>query len=268
MKSVRYVVGLVLSVVAPILFVPTLYTLTKVGNCGDVGEQVCPPGTATHVVLMVVSIILAVVGAILTLGFGLLFSAIAGGVEVLVKGSGTAAHITGPALIAGPVLLVVIGLIGSSASDKREAALEQFKARATRVPGAVILITDTGVSINDNPRVVLTVEYPDGDGAPVRIERKQVVSRLSLPRLGDPATVWYDPSGAQEAVFELVDASADPDAATTTADADLGFAAVTDSVPEPATGLIASLERLSVLHREGALSDEEFAIAKRRLLGA
>lgn len=263
-KAWRYVIGLVLCAVAPILFVPTLYSLTSVGDCGDVGEQACPAGTATHIVVIMLASVLVVVGGILTMGTGIFLTVIVGGIEVLVYGHGTVAHIVGPSLIGFPVLLVVVGLIGARGNAKREAALEQFRARAVRVPGIVASITDTGVTINEDPKVALGIEYTREDGAPGRIERKQLVSRLNLPRVGDPVTVSYDPTGVEEAVFEFPDAAASAAEALATA----RTAGVTDAVPEPASGLIASLERLSALHREGALTDDEFASAKRRLLGA
>lgn len=258
-KAWRYVIGLVLCAVAPILFVPTLYSLVQTGNCGDVGEQTCPAGTGTHIVVIMLASILVVAGAILTTGAGIFLTVIVGGIEVLVHGHGTVAYIVGPSLIGFPVLLVLVGLIGARGNARRAAELEQFMARAVQVPGIVASITDTGVTINEDPRVALGIEYTREDGAPGRIERKQLVSRLNLPRVGDRVTVRYDPTGVKEAVFEFPN-TAEPSAA--------GNAGVTDAVPEPASGLIASLERLAVLHREGALTDDEFASAKRRLLGA
>lgn len=263
-KAWRYVIGLVLSAVAPILFVPTLYSLVHTGNCGDVGEQACPAGTGTHIAMIMLASVIVVVGGILTTGAGLFLTVIVGGIEVLVYGHGTVAYIVGPSLIGFPVLLVLVGLIGARGNAKRAAELEQFVARAVRVPGVVASITDTGVTINEDPRVVLGVEYTREDGAPGRIQRKQLVSRLNVPRVGDPVTVSYDPSGVEEAVFEFPDAAASAAEAVATA----RTSDVTDAVPEPASGLIASLERLSALHREGALTDDEFAGAKRLLLGA
>lgn len=262
-KAVRYVVGLIACAVAPILFVPELYRLVQTGDCGGGGggggEQACPAGTATHVWVLVLAMLVLVVGAILTLGVGVLLSAVLGGVEVLADGSGTSAHILGPALIGVPILLAVLGVLATIGSNKRRAELAQFKARATQVPGTIVSITDTGVLINDDPRVEIAVQYPDGSGGTARIERKMVVSRVSLPRVGDPANVWYDPSGAQKPVFELADLAA--------AHAAAGPGSVADATPEPVSGLTASLERLSALHREGALTDDEFTTAKRRLLG-
>ena len=70
----------------------------------------------------------------------------------------------------------------------------RFMQRATMVAGTVTALTDTGVTINDNPEAAVTVTYARGDGTTAQLETVQVVPRLEIPRRGDPATVWYDPS--------------------------------------------------------------------------
>jgi hypothetical protein len=60
--------------------------------------------------------------------------------------------------------------------------------------GTVTALRDTGTTINDNPQAAITITYSRADGTTAQVETTQVLSRLEIPRRGDPATVWYDPS--------------------------------------------------------------------------
>jgi hypothetical protein len=68
---------------------------------------------------------------------------------------------------------------------------------------AVVLnVADTGVTINDNPRVKLTLQVqPEGD-APFQAEKKVTVSRVDIPRPGDHMWVRYDPADPSEIEFD------------------------------------------------------------------
>src|SRR5687768_7197817 len=59
--------------------------------------------------------------------------------------------------------------------------------------GTVLSVQDTGMTINDNPRVkmVFRVEPLDG-GQAFDLEKKTTVSRLEIPRQGDRYAVLYD----------------------------------------------------------------------------
>jgi hypothetical protein len=66
----------------------------------------------------------------------------------------------------------------------------------------VIDVADTGVTINDNPRVKLTLQVqPEGD-APFQATKKVTVSRVSIPRPGDHYWVRYDPADTSEVEFD------------------------------------------------------------------
>ena len=66
----------------------------------------------------------------------------------------------------------------------------------------VIDVADTGVTINNNPRVKLTLQVqPEGD-APFQAEKKVTVSRVEIPRPGDKFFVRYDPADPSEVEFD------------------------------------------------------------------
>jgi hypothetical protein len=60
--------------------------------------------------------------------------------------------------------------------------------------GTVTALRDTGTTINGNPQAAITITYTRADGTTAQVETIEVVPRLEIPRRGDLATVWYDPS--------------------------------------------------------------------------
>jgi len=119
-------------------------------------------------------------------------------------------------------------------------------------PARIVDVTDTGTTLNDDPRVKITlkVEPPDG-AAPFELVRKMLVSRVNVPRAGERVTVYYDPDDPSEFTFRNAD--------------------VTDGDSNGATGdddrdPLEQIARLAELHNQGALTEAEFAEAKQRLL--
>jgi|GEM_PF-6437567 len=70
--------------------------------------------------------------------------------------------------------------------------------------GAVVInVQDTGVTINDNPRVKLTLQVqPEGE-TPFEATKKVTVSRVAIPRVGDNYIVRYDPSDTSNIEFDM-----------------------------------------------------------------
>jgi hypothetical protein len=130
-------------------------------------------------------------------------------------------------------------------------------------PAEVLSIADTGMTINDNPRVKMTLRVTPQDGAPFEIQTKATVSRINIPRVGDRFRVQYyadKPEGAR-----LQRRTPEDLAASVAARAGASPAAVAGpAVPSP----VDSLRELASLHSSGALTDDEFAAAKSRLLAS
>ena len=113
-----------------------------------------------------------------------------------------------------------------------------------RAPAVVLDVQDTGMTVNNDPRVRVRLRVePEGE-PPFEVERKLLVSRLAIPRPGERLEAAYDPADREKLTFRIAE--------------------LTDDGP-PADRL-AQLERLARLHREGALTDDEFAAEKARVL--
>lgn len=78
--------------------------------------------------------------------------------------------------------------------------------RNKRDPGPLIearaIVTDvqdTGATVNQNPRVKLTLPVQPEGGEPWEITKKATVSRINIPGIGDPIRVkYYD--GARDGI--------------------------------------------------------------------
>lgn len=76
--------------------------------------------------------------------------------------------------------------------SKKKKAAELFETGA-KGAGTVISVQDTGVTVNDNPRVKMTFRVEPLDGSPAFDATKTTtVSRVQIPRQGDRYPVWYD----------------------------------------------------------------------------
>lgn len=109
-----------------------------------------------------------------------------------------------------------------------------------RATGEVVEIRETGMTINDDPRVRLRLRVFPPSGEPFEVERKLLVSRLSIPRRGDRVEVEYDRNAPDRFTFELT---------------------------APTPGLADELTRLTRLHQDGTLTEAEFQRAKAAVLG-
>jgi hypothetical protein len=115
-----------------------------------------------------------------------------------------------------------------------------------RAPAVVVDVQDTGVTINDDPRVRVRLRVePEGE-APFELERKLLVSRLGIPRPGARVEVFYDPGDRDEFTFRIAD--------------------LTDDAPAGHDRLD-RLALLGELRRDGVLTEAEFEAEKARILG-
>jgi hypothetical protein len=249
-----------------------IYHLARTGTCASGGPYVsarpCPPGTGTH--------ILALVGGIfgILIGAGI-YAARGGGHRPSPIGFGTVVWSLGFLTSAGAVWLAAYGPANNDDAGARTAAIviacvfvpmavaPLFYARSSgrraaraldltrngrSCSGEVIAIDDTGMTINNNPRVHITVRAePPGEPA-FTIERTATVSRVNLPRVGDRATVLYDPADRERRNLVTFDQR---------------HAAPAPAPDDP----LAEIERLGRLREQGLVTPEEFEEHKRRLLG-
>ena len=157
-------------------------------------------------------------------------------------------------------------------SKKKQAA--NLLETGLKGAGTVISVQDTGMTVNDNPRVkmVFRVEPLDG-GAPFDAEKTRTVSRVEIPRQGDRYPVWYDaedPSGTwayatitddggRESMRQMFGEVAETFVGINAPAAPAGPGGAQDTVEQ--------LKTLADLHSQGLLTAEEFATQKAKLLG-
>ncbi|MFI5121815.1 MAG: SHOCT domain-containing protein [Vicinamibacteria bacterium] len=158
--------------------------------------------------------------------------------------------------------------------SKKKQAAELFESGA-KGAGTVVSVQDTGMTVNDNPRVKMVFRVEPLDGSPpFDAQKTTTVSRVEIPRQGDRYPVWYDP--AEPAGTWAYATIADDNGRTTmrqlfgdVAETFVGMNAPAAPAPAAAGGqdTIEQIKQLADLHSQGILSDEEFAAQKAKLLG-
>ncbi|HYU61756.1 MAG TPA: SHOCT domain-containing protein [Solirubrobacterales bacterium] len=157
--------------------------------------------------------------------------------------------------------------------SKKKQAAELFETGA-RGAGTVISVQDTGTTINDNPRVKMTFRVEPLDGGPAfDAQKTTTVSRVEIPRQGDRYPVWYDQQDPSKWAYATI--ADDTGRATMrqlfgeVAETFVGMNAPGAPAPQGQAGqdTVEQLTQLADLHRQGLLTDDEFAAQKAKLLG-
>jgi hypothetical protein len=162
-----------------------------------------------------------------------------------------------------------MGIFGKSKAQKAQ----DLMATGAKGVGTVISVEDTGMTINDNPRVKMVFRVEPLDGGPaLDLEKKTTVSRVEIPRQGDRYPVWYDPQDTGTWAFATIaDDSGRENIRQMFGDVAETFVGMNapGAPVAPAGGqdTVEMLKQLADLHSQGILSDEEFATQKAKLLG-
>jgi hypothetical protein len=205
-KLLRIVGGL-LAGAGGVGLVAAMTAMDRIGDCGNGYDMPCPPEIANDFYLMGGSVVAIAIGSIMTWGVGLAIAIVSAGIAALVYSQTVPSNLRAGEFITAAVCFGLLGLgfvIGWAAVragavkrrtiEERIAEEGRFMQRATMVAGTVTALSDTGVTINDNPEAAVTISYTRGDGTTAQVETIEVVPRLEIPRRGDPATVWYEVS--------------------------------------------------------------------------
>jgi hypothetical protein len=92
---------------------------------------------------------------------------------------------------ATPAVWFLIAMMGRQNVKKSQNLMQT----GLRGAGQILSVADTGMTINDNPRVALTLQVqPDNGGPAFQLAQTATVSRIAIPRQGDQVVVWYDPN--------------------------------------------------------------------------
>src|SRR5262249_41640256 len=142
-------------------------------------------------------------------------------------------------------------------------------------------VQDTGMTINDNPRIKMTFRVEPLDGSPAFDAHKtKTVSRLQIPRQGERYPVWYDRNDpetwafamiaddtARQQLRQLFGAAADQFVGMGGAPAAAAPAAA-PAAAAPAQDPVERLQKLGELRAQGVITDAEFEEQKAKLLSA
>ena len=281
-----------------------VYHLMRTGTCASGGPYVsarpCPPGTEWHIIAVVGGVFGGLIGMGLFAARGrdgerrespyglglamwtLLFVTLA--LSGLYAAYGPAADDNGTkgTAIFLAAMFIPMGLaplpFGLMGRRKAERALDLVQ-RGKRCRGVVVSVDDTGWTVNDNPRVKMTIRAEPEDDPPFTIEKTSVVSRVEIPRTGDQCVVFYDASDPQNKngiTFDPVPgfsvAPRAPAAPTTPAlsvggmPAPVAPAAPTAPSAEDDEDPLEKIQKLGELRDKGLITPEEFEEQKRRLL--
>jgi putative oligomerization/nucleic acid binding protein len=192
-------------------------------------------------------------------------------------GSDPAVVDIGPHASIGPACAVTEPGVAMFSGKKKQARVESLMTDGGRAVGTITNVLDTGMAINDNPRVDIVFRIDPLDGSASFAAQKRVtVSRVRIPQIGARYPVFYDHS--DQSTFAYVDGVADANGRANIvamfgdafgADASgIGMPAI--AVAAPAAPAVADpldrLKKLGELHESGVLTDAEFETQKAAIL--
>jgi hypothetical protein len=160
------------------------------------------------------------------------------------------------------------------AFGKRKKA-ENLVATGSKAVGVVLAVQDTGMTMNDNPRIQMTFRIEPLDGsAAFEGQKTKVVSRVQIPRAGDRYPVWFDASDTESWAYATVDNEQGRQsirqmfgaAAETMTGVGNPATAAAAPAPAPAADPLDRLKKLSELRAAGVLTDAEFEEKKAQIL--
>ena len=131
------------------------------------------------------------------------------------------------------------------------ATSQHLMANGQAGSATITAVRDTGMTINDNPRVKMTVRAEPVGEAPFTVVKSATVSRVRIPRAGDSCVVFYDPSdreGNNGITFDPVPG--------------MPLASAPRSEDDP----LDKIAQLGKLRDQGLVTPEEFEAQKKRLL--
>jgi len=251
-----------------------LFTILASAGCiAGIKGGACPAPGVSPLLMLPLGIVLAVVGMLMgggTIVFAALFLAI--GISALAIGAlGLMPDMPAfPWLFGGMFFLGgLLPLFGGVAmrrlgAAKQVQAMELMRSGTSGI-GTIVEVSDTGVTINNNPRILIRMRIEPLDGsAAVERSKSVLVSRVAVPRAGERYPAWFDPADPDNWMYGTdMQANAPAEIRDMFARAQAGGGA---AAPAESDNPVEELSRLGELWKSGALSDSEFADAKARLL--
>ena len=277
--------GLIIGLLSCVAVGVAIHFLIQTGSCGGL-RPACPSDVVPYTLLLPAGIVGAVLSMFIGGGwavFSLLFVSVG-------VGSMSAAFPLGPKgldddawfpLLFGGVFTLsglstgLAPLLTKRLRNRKAADAAWLIANGKQGVGRITDVQDTGVTVNDDPRVRVIMQVEPTDGSPsVTLEKALIVSRVAVPRVGESFPVWFDPAKPQRWAFgtdlqptaapaiQALFARAARNASPLSAQKKGGIPDNSDSLEDP----FDEIARLAALRDTGAITPEEFAATKARLL--
>ena len=281
MSGKRGMLGTVVGLVGAALTGWALFTMFSSSSCVRTGAwEVACGGPGLTGPALIAGFILAVIGMCMGGGmivFSALFLAIgAAGLAVGALGlmpimPGFGWLFGGIFFLCGLIPLFFVFAMRRVGAAKIAQAVELMESGAKGI-GTIVNVSDTGMTINDNPRVLIRMRVEPVDGsAMIERDKTVTVSRVEIPRVGDRYPVWFDRADPEKWMFAtemMPGAPAEARELFARAKAGAGPSSFASgaAAEQAEAGPVEELARLTGLWKDGALTDSEFADAKARLL--
>ena len=267
--------GVLIGLAGNVLVALALYHLLQTGSCGGARAPECPAEIVPWIAALPVGILVSILGIFMgggALAFAGVFLAVGlGAIAAAAFGTGKGEMASFGWWFGGMFLLfglapLVVGAILRPLAAARQAKAMQLIATGRQGVGTITEVRDTGITINNNPRVEIVMRIDPAEGGPPLIRTKTAtVSRVAVPKAGERFPVWYDPADPDDWVFG-VDAEANAPSEIKAAFARAAAASDEGADEEPAPSPLDEIARLNELRLSGALTEREFADAKAVLL--
>ena len=118
-------------------------------------------------------------------------------------GVGVSAAVLGTPLVAVPVLLALAAVLGA-AWWRRDRRVRRILTRGRRADAEFVEVSggDSGVT-SEYEGVRYLIRYADASGVPRQLRGSTSVPSGSIPRPGDPLTLWYDPEDPRRHIVRV-----------------------------------------------------------------
>jgi len=268
--------GVLIGLAGNVLVGLALYHLLQTGSCGGARAPECPAEIVPWIAALPIGILVSILGIFMgggAVSFAGIFLALGlGAIAAAAFGTGKGEMASfgwwfgGMFLLFGLAPLVIGAILRPLAAAKQAKAMELI-ATGRHGVGTITEVRDTGITINNNPRVEIVMRIDPADGGPP-LERTKTatVSRVAVPTAGERFPVWYDPADPDDWVFGVeMEADAPPEVKA-------AFARAAAAAPENSAGEergpspLDEIARLNELRLAGAVTEREFADAKAVLL--
>jgi hypothetical protein len=193
--------GLIVGLLGCALTGYALFTILASAGCAGSLDMACAGDVFSSVWMLPVGIIAAMAGMFMGGGFivfsGLFLSIGLGALAVGVTGQmpdmSFFPWLFGGLFFAGGLLPLGLAVLARRSGAAKQVMAAELMRSGVRGVGTITDVRDTGITINNNPRITIVMRIEPTDGSPAVERRKTVtVSRVQIPQVGARYPAWFD----------------------------------------------------------------------------